>query len=1079
MSGQSGRIVGMIAGAALAYFTGGASYVALGATLGGAVGSLLDPKQKIEGPRLEDLKVQVSTYGIGIPTLYGTERFGGNVIWSTDKLEIPSVTSSGKGGGGTQSTSYKYYVHMRQILCETPRDGSTVDIVKIFQDGKLIWDMSSGIPVGSALASAENLYASFILYQGHQDQLPNAEEEVWQGGPGSVSAYRGAVSIYMRAIECPGGRVPQFSFVLSTSASDAPETTSLTTVPPVQNSVYQGWVGKDGVWHVVDQFNGFGNPNTLNVYYGFNGQVQSSGVFELSTASHPVPYPIVGTENPTFMWARQGVLHSQAAVLFQTIDVQTGVRSEIYAVIGSSAPGYTVGRAAYGKQNGHYALLSYSGSFAPPIIVTGLESFVSCAAVPGSAGLICWIDQILSVISHDGAGVLYHSQRNLDGTSDAAYPATTGPTLSGIDLTKSAIYYGPNGLFAYIIYGAGGAANIYRITPATAFTAGSWELMCVVPGATPANINNSAACTFWCSDEMAVYGPVPATENAYKAVRFHPLTVTEVKAKDIIADQCERAGEFRYDVSALPDSDTVYGYKIAGPASARANIEPILTTFGYYVVDEDRLIKVKRYADITSVATVTFDELGQVEDGSEPGDAMPLNRTQEVDLARSVTVSYIEPTNDFATASETEVRQVTDATEDMQIQLPVAVSSDKAKKVAQMALYDQHRRQNQRSMTVSRKFAAVSPGDGVTVEYPRGTFSLRLVLSTNDTGAVCEWSTVPGDASIFTQTAIGATGYSQQEVASLEPPTRMLLLDAPIMRDADDNAGLYVAAEGYGDGWRGYTLWIGDDDASLQERGTVTTTVPIGFAESALGAWTPNMVDGRNSVVISMGGDVLTSTTSDLLYAGRTNIALIGDHGRWEAIQFQTASSLGGGRYLIYGLMRGLFGTERFNGTHASGDQFVLITQAGMLRPNQEVGGLGQTKSYRAVSLGRSKDGASSISFANEGVGLLPYSPWDARKSKAASNDQTITWQRRSRLSTNAFRGAVPLGESVEAYRIDFYTSSAFTTLAGTLTSTSGTLTITSAQQTSFGLTPGATLFVHISQVSDAVGAGAPLEATL
>lgn len=144
-----------------------------------------------------------------------------------------------------------------------------------------------------------------------------------------------------------------------------------------------------------------------------------------------------------------------------------------------------------------------------------------------------------------------------------------------------------------------------------------------------------------------------------------------------------------------------------------------------------------------------------------------------------------------------------------------------------------------------------------------------------------------------------------------------------------------------------------------------------------------------------------------------------------------------------------------------------------------DAGSIGSVKQYRPVSLGRSLDSAASTAFANHAVGLLPYSPWDARKSKAASNNQTISWQRRSRLSTNSLRGVVPLGEASERYQVNFYTSSAFTTLAGTLTSTTNSLTITSAQQTSFGLTPGATLYVSISQMSDIVGAGAPLVATL
>ena len=106
MSGGTGSIIGAIAGAALAYFTGGISTVLMGAALGSAVGGMFDKGPNTQGPRLDDLKVQVSTYGNPIPTVYGTARVGGNVIWSTDKLEIGTTQTAGKGGGPQQTKAH-------------------------------------------------------------------------------------------------------------------------------------------------------------------------------------------------------------------------------------------------------------------------------------------------------------------------------------------------------------------------------------------------------------------------------------------------------------------------------------------------------------------------------------------------------------------------------------------------------------------------------------------------------------------------------------------------------------------------------------------------------------------------------------------------------------------------------------------------------------------------------------------------------------------------------------------------------------------------------------------------------------
>src|SRR4030095_16109264 len=110
------------------------------------------------------------------------------------------------------------------------------------------------------------------------------------------------------------------------------------------------------------------------------------------------------------------------------------------------------------------------------------------------------------------------------------------------------------------------------------------------------------------TDTLDTVGPISGGATGYHMVRFHVVTPAAVKAKDIIADQCERADETRYDVSGIPDADTIVGYKIANQASARANIEPLLAAFGIFAVDEDGLIKFKKLSDLTSVATVGFDE---------------------------------------------------------------------------------------------------------------------------------------------------------------------------------------------------------------------------------------------------------------------------------------------------------------------------------------------------------------------------------------------------------------------------------------------------------------------------------------
>lgn len=1075
------QALGVVGGIVGSFF----GYPQLGFVVGSLIGAALTPKEKSEGPRLDDLKVTVSTYGVGIPVLYGTERMGGNVIWSTDKIEVAETEEQGKGGGA-EYTSYKYYVHMAVALCETPRDGAEVSIVKIFKNGKLYSDNSPELTAASAIASVLGTTAPSkdqsptgpILYQGGESQLPDPTMEAWEGGAGSVPAYRGIVYVLMPGVECPNGQIPQFSFVLSVGAGRTTEKSEIGRGATGQgaNQVFSGISTKEGfVYYLNDDYN-HSLPYTVAPQVGGPGYLTpmvpiSTGDLILPTQ----PIPVQGTGDPSYLMLAYANLADQSAgtATIYRQGLFTGERS----IIGNYQPDpgnthFVFRWAAYDASDGTYILVPNFGESPTSIYFVGpTTGDIKPAAGYGAAAMH---DGVVSFISIDGATLTRYDTATEVVTTHTVPIPTLGGTIHALIREDSGGVY-------ILVLDSLGDGGIWKWSIDDGFVLLSDDVATLDVDSLPAGYEGYK--NFFANDGMAILGPnhLDGAIYSYTLLRFNVVDPVPVIASEILVDQCERAGmsSSKFDVTDIPGTDTLHGYKIANPANARNNIQPILTAFGIGSREEDRKLKFFKLEDVTSIVEVPYVELGTTEDGQDPGDPFPLTRAQDADLASSVSVSYINPDFDYQTGTEKYRRQVTESQNDQTVDLVIATNSDHAMSVSMRICLNAYSERNKRSCKVPRKYSRYSAGDGVTIEYPEGTHGLYRLISVKDTGLSIEWECVPADSELFAITAVGATGYVGQEVTGLAPPTNMVLLDSPIMRDADNNAGLYVAAEGYGPGWRGYTLLVGDDDTDLQERGSVTTSATIGFAESALGNWSYNMLDGQNSVVLNIGDGELNSTTEALLMTSRVNLALIGNDGRWEAIQFMTASSLGSGRFLIYGLLRGLYGTERFRGTHEANDKFVLMTTAGMLRPNQDVGSLGQDKKYRPISIGRSRDSAPSQTFANTGIGLLPYSPWDPRKSKAASNDQTITWERRSRLSTNALRGIVPLGEATESYSIEFYTSSAFTTLAGTLTSTTKTLTITSAQQTAFGLTPGATLYVHIRQVSDVVGAGAPLEATL
>lgn len=1061
------QILGVVGGVVGAFF----GYPQLGFVVGSLVGGLLTPGEKTEGPRVDDLKVQVSTYGAGIPILYGTERVGGNVVWSTDKIETSTTETQGKGGA-PEHTTYRYFVHMGIVLCETPRDGSTINIVQIFQDGKLIYDARSGIPLGSALASAENPHAFFVLYQGHADQLPDPIEELHEDGPGSVPAYRGVVRIRMNAVECPGGRVPQYSFVLTNSPSES-ESTFLSGL------FYRRLKSAtDGFWSFVYDLSYF-----IDTYWS-SGESENQLLSRIDLA--PVfnycaePAFVVGEERPTALFGKGMFVEGVNRSTVWVVDIESGTKRMIWDQdFDNPGPAYSGDlKAAFDVQTNRYAVGRQSGGINGIDIIALTGSMHACdmTDATGTSPLVFDASVVYALNLVAGHYVLSCKDADTGNHIDTF----VGPAAPFGNMVACSLDLKDGSIFAFL-FGVPfiNKCSCYQLAVAKDGSGHPVSVTWILKGddIVLGDANTlppfGGASLYFKGDGIVVGPGVGGGGSSWQYTRFHAITPQNVMVKSIIEDQLERCGEARYDLSGIPDTDTLNGYKLQNPASARSNIDPLLTAFAIYIVDEDEVIKFKKYEDIVSEASIAYDELGQAEDGSEPADAMPLNRAQEIDMPRSVAVSYIDPTFDYQTASEKEVRQVTEATEDMIVEMPMATTSDHAKQVASMILFAKWRAQNTRSFKTSRKYAFLSPGDGVTVEYPRGTFRLWRITSMTDTGVLCEFNVEPGDSELYTQTAIGASGYVGQQVAPIAPPTRLQLLDIPILRDQDNNAGIYAALDNFGEGWTGGELFVGYSDSDLTSRGTVSTDAPIGFTETFLGNASSGFVDESNRVTVNIINNDFSSVTRDVLLANGGEFWACGAPGRWEIGASATGDSLGDGRYILSRHLRGLFGTEANAALHQSGDTFVLLRIAGMLRPAMGAGDIGQSQRYRAVSKGRSFNSAPSQSYTNTGEGLMPLSPVNLRRSN--TNDLSV--DRRSRLAMNNSTGALPLGETTEAWAWEFYTTSSFATLIGT--ALTNTATVTAAQITAAGATPSGTLYVRVSQISDSVGRGHELQATI
>ena len=188
----------------------------IGSAIGGALSAGGDGQHEtVHGPRLTDLKVQNSTYGIDVPTVFNTTRLAGNIIWSTEIVETVhyNTTSSGggKGGGGgggsVTQVSYTYAANLAIAICAGP----ITRIKKIWGNSKLVFDVDVTPTPPSTMT----------FYLGTESQTPNSFIQS-KNGSTYTSAFRGVAYVVFSdyQLETHGNAVPNFEFEVEASSGN-------------------------------------------------------------------------------------------------------------------------------------------------------------------------------------------------------------------------------------------------------------------------------------------------------------------------------------------------------------------------------------------------------------------------------------------------------------------------------------------------------------------------------------------------------------------------------------------------------------------------------------------------------------------------------------------------------------------------------------------------------------------------------------------------------------------------------------------------------------------------------------------
>lgn len=213
-----------------------------------AVGSLLmnGGKKKPQG-KLNDIRVSSSTYGRGIPIVYGTMRVTGNLFWTTDFVEEKYLLTQkgkevdGKIGEklekkGKAQEFYEYFANYAMGLCEgpvevllrvwadnnkiydrlNPNDKEIVDIGFTRQDAGGEGKAQQKSPARKKGHQGDSGRFEFRFYPGTEEQLPDPFM-VSQQGADQVPAFRGLCYLMFErfALADFGNRIPTITAEIS------------------------------------------------------------------------------------------------------------------------------------------------------------------------------------------------------------------------------------------------------------------------------------------------------------------------------------------------------------------------------------------------------------------------------------------------------------------------------------------------------------------------------------------------------------------------------------------------------------------------------------------------------------------------------------------------------------------------------------------------------------------------------------------------------------------------------------------------------------------------------------------------
>lgn len=1049
--------------------------ISLAITVALTAGSMaLQASQKIEGPRVTDLKGTVADYGTQLAYFKGIRRMECPCFFAEDIKEVKKKRKT-KGG---KYKDYTYFGTFAVVIADHAID----KVTRIWFDRHLVYD-ATGVGPNSIFALQDDyeLPNSMRIYTGGEDQMPDPRMLAWieaKDGPDTCPAYRGVSYLMFEDIplEKLGNRFPQVSVEAVTEAETIYPYETFTPKPPNMYHL-EGFTfspdfsrfvaGYDfyEVWDVAartrmssGQFPnstmGVGISNTGTVYGVGRVEDGTYGLWSVAL-DHPVfgsAYELATPQGKVYVREDgNGVEH----VLTTPFSFYTTWYSETLGGVGGVAERIPVDETGWAwaprmfvtdSYGDIWAVGSESNVLAPVPDHIYFQRVVDTGARPGTASFARV--EAPDPGSNFGSQVqaVHYNGHFIVGWANSALYKIDDETFDIVDTYA----FGPD-VF-------NGVAQFANVKPGASsiwlgFNEFSLDDLSLIRTVAPFDwkVEDGGSTIYDPINNALISGPQFLDVVTWRYLDRIGSNGVQLRSIVDALHQRVRLPAWLANTTAL--TQVVRGFSwtqgvaksILAPLLELHDVDPRCHDFGIDYVPRGG----------ASTGTLETEWMIRLESGKRH----EITVANDTDLPRRLFLTFADvnadqqPNSALAQRSAVSVGSDRDLTIDM---TSTAMDVDEAQQLAERLMRRRWFERFTISNALTPKELALELTDGKVLELDGKTITARVTkqkIAANGRLDL-EWvNDSPGIADLVP--AVGAPAAGRPPSVLLVPGlTKGFLFDIPMVSDAHDqtNPFLYVAAAPFDETvyWPGSDFLVSDSGASgTYDSGWdaigATDATDWGLTQEALGTASPSVIDYGNTLDVVMNiGSLESVTEAELLADPALNLVLIGSPaGGWEMVQFITATLTAPKSYTLSGFIRGVRGTEQLIDGHASGDAIVVVSSL-LKKHSVSAASIGDTAYIKPITQGRSEGSGVAQTLTFTSATLKPLSVSDVQVARTG-NVWGIDWLRRTRIGGNLIDGRnVPLGETSEAYEVDIYDGD---TIVRTIEVTSSSASYTEAQQ--------------------------------